>query len=303
MILVGCNNVDYQVIDNVIYLNEVFENGLVKVIVDFENVIIIILIVCVGQFVIENVIVVLMVDFFIFKEYNEVNEILYEVFFEQYFIYDKEIKIVVGDVSVIFSEFRVKFYLNENGELYVILVFFIEIQGLVFIIGFLLKFIILLDKLLIQFVLFMNMINVVKFVKDELWGVIINEWLFEVWVQMDGFDINNQVIFNLGSSDYEVYICFGDVMIFYNLLQVKIFGSQVNMVILFEKNKWYYLVFVYNFFGLLLIYINGVFDVILQIKGGLVRFDKMNMVLSGSYFCNNCQMVQVCFWKSVISQM
>lgn len=50
------------------------------------------------------------------------------------------------------------------------------------------------------------------------------------------------------------------------------------------------------------IYINGVLDVTLQTKGGPVRFDKMNMVSSGSYFRNNCQMAQVRLWKSAISQ-
>ena len=54
---------------------------------------------------------------------------------------------------------------------------------------------------------------------------------------MDGFDINNQAIFNSGSSDHEVYIRFGDAMIPYNSLQVKTLGSQVNTVTLFEKNK------------------------------------------------------------------
>lgn len=138
--------------------------------------------------------------------------------------------------------------------------------------------------------------------KDELWGVTTNEWSLEAWVQMDGFDINNQAIFNSGSSDHEVYIRFGDAMIPYNSLQVKTLGSQVNTVTLFEKNKWYHLAFVYNSSGLLSIYINGVLDVTLQTKGGPVRFDKMNMVSSGSYFRNNCQMAQVRLWKSAISQ-
>ena len=38
MILAGCNDADYQVIDNAIYLNEASENGSAKVTVDPENV-------------------------------------------------------------------------------------------------------------------------------------------------------------------------------------------------------------------------------------------------------------------------
>ena len=135
-----------------------------------------------------------------------------------------------------------------------------------------------------------------------MWGVTTNEWSLEAWIQMDGFDINNQAIFNSGSKDHEVYIRFGDAMIPYNSLQVKTLGSQVNTVTLFEKDKWYHLAFVYNSSGLLSIYINGVLDVTLQTKGGPVRFDTMNMVSSGSYFRNNCQMAQVRLWKTAISQ-
>ena len=82
---------------------------------------------------------------------------------------------------------------------------------------------------------------------------------------------------------------------------MKTLGSQVNTVTLFEKNKWYHRAFVYNSSGLLSIYINGVLDVTLQTKGGPVRFDKMNMVSSGSYFRNDCQMAQVRLWKSAIA--
>ena len=302
MILAGCNDADYQVIDNAIYLNEASENGSAKVTVDPENVTTTTLTVRVGQPVTENVTAVLTVDPSILKEYNEANETSYEVLPEQYFTYDKEIKIAAGDVSAIPSEFRVKPYSNENGELYAIPVSLTEIQGPVSTIGLSSKFIILLDKPLIQSVPFMNTTNAVKPAKDELWGVTTHEWSLEAWVQMDGFDINNQAIFNSGSSDHEVYIRFGDAMIPYNSLQVKTLGSQVNTVTLFEKNKWYHLAFVYNSSGLLSIYINGVLDVTLQTKGGPVRFDKMNMVSSGSYFRNNCQMAQVRLWKSAISQ-
>ena len=107
MILAGCNDADYQVIDNAIYLNEASENGSAKVTVDPENVTTTTLTVRVGQPVTENVTAVLTVDPSILKEYNEANETSYEVLPEQYFTYDKEIKIAAGDVSAIPSEFRV----------------------------------------------------------------------------------------------------------------------------------------------------------------------------------------------------
>lgn len=75
MILAGCNDADYQVIDNAIYLNEASENGSAKVTVDPENVTTTTLTVRVGQPVTENVTAVLTVDPSILKEYNEANEL------------------------------------------------------------------------------------------------------------------------------------------------------------------------------------------------------------------------------------
>ena len=206
MILAGCEDADYRVIDNAIYLNEASENGSAKVTVDPENVTTTTLTVRMGQPVAGDVTAVLTIDPSILKEYNEANETSYEVLPEQYFSYDKEIKIQAGDVSAVPSEFKVKPYSNENGELYAIPVSLTEIQGPVSTIGLSSKFIILLDKPLIQSVPFMNTTNAVKPSKEGLWGVTTNEWSLEAWVQMDGFDINNQAIFNSGSKDHEVYI-------------------------------------------------------------------------------------------------
>ena len=89
MILAGCNDADYQVIDNAIYLNEASENGSAKVTVDPENVTTTTLTVRVGQPVTENVTAVLTVDPSILKEYNEANETSYEVLPEQYFTYGR----------------------------------------------------------------------------------------------------------------------------------------------------------------------------------------------------------------------
>ena len=93
MILAGCEDADYRVIDNAIYLNEASENGSAKVTVDPENVTTTTLTVRMGQPVAGDVTAVLTIDPSILKEYNEANETSYEVLPEQYFSYDKEIKI------------------------------------------------------------------------------------------------------------------------------------------------------------------------------------------------------------------
>lgn len=134
--------------------------------------------------------------------------------------------------------------------------------------------------------------------KEKKWNESVTEYSLEFWVQMDGFRINNQAIFN--SED--IYIRFGDAMIDYDLLQIKTLGSQVNTVTHFSPNKWYHVAFVHDASGLLTIYINGVKDVTLQTKGGPLTFTFLEMVCSGStYFKNNCKLAQVRLWRKAIT--
>lgn len=62
MILAGCEDADYRVIDNAIYLNEASENGSAKVTVDPENVTTTTLTVRMGQPVAGDVTAVLTID-------------------------------------------------------------------------------------------------------------------------------------------------------------------------------------------------------------------------------------------------
>ncbi|WP_373844258.1 LamG domain-containing protein, partial [Bacteroides heparinolyticus] len=162
---------------------------------------------------------------------------------------------------------------------------------------------ILLDKALKQPVPVMDQSNKASTGKDM--NLTTAEWSIETWVWMDGFAINNQAIINSGSGKAgranEIYIRFGDAPIPYNSLQIKTLGSQVNTVTLFEPNKWYHLTITYDAGGLVTIYVNGEKDVTLQTKGGMVNFDQMELVTSGSWFRNTCKMGQLRLWKKAIT--
>lgn len=181
-----CDNVEYNVIDNVIYLEEfllfVFNN--MKLMVDGE-VMIILIIVCLGQVVGENVIGIIEIDFVILMEYNEKYFIIYEVLLEKFLFYNKNFEIKVGEIVVEVIIFMIKNFFNDNGELYVVFVCMKVVEGVVFIIGEFDYYIILLDKVLIQLVFFMNILNVVGI--SMLFGFFFFEWFIEIWVWMDGF--------------------------------------------------------------------------------------------------------------------
>jgi hypothetical protein len=130
------------------------------------------------------------------------------------------------------------------------------------------------------------------------WGLELGEWSLEFWVWMDGFSINNQALFD---SD-EIYVRFGDAPIPYNLLQVKLRGTQVNTVTPFVPRVWAHVALTYDAAGLFSIYVNGVRDVTLQTKGGAVPVNYLQMICSGAtYFRNNCQMAQIRFWNRCIT--
>lgn len=230
--------------------------------------------------------------------FDAANSTSYEVLPENYYTFNKDVKIKAGDVSAEATNFSIKPYATPNGESYAIPIAINVTKGNVSTIGTSGKYLILLNQPLIQAVPVMNWKNHPSTDKEKKWNESVTEYSLEFWVQMDGFRINNQAIFN--SED--IYIRFGDAMIDYDLLQIKTLGSQVNTVTHFLPNKWYHVAFVHDASGLLTIYINGVKDVTLQTKGGPLTFTFLEMVCSGStYFKNNCKLAQVRLWRKAIT--
>lgn len=297
-LMTGCDNADYKILDNAIYFSEAGNTNFKKITADPENITTTSLNIRLAEALTEDVEATIVVDPSILEEYNTTNSTSYEVLPEKYYAFDKEIKIKAGDVSTEATNFSIKPYVTPNGESYAIPISISVTKGNISTIGTSGKYLILLNQPLIQAVPVMNWKNHPSTDKEKKWNESVTEYSLEFWVQMDGFKINNQAIFN--SED--IYIRFGDAMIDYDLLQIKTLGSQVNTVTHFLPNKWYHVAFVHDSSGLLTIYINGVKDVTLQTKGGPLAFTFLEMVCSGStYFKNNCKLAQVRLWRKAIT--
>lgn len=296
--ITGCDNADYKILNNAIYFSEAENGGFEKITADPENVTVASLNIRLAEALTEDVEATLVIDPSILEEYNAANSTTYEVLPDKYYTFNKDIKIKAGDISAEATNFSIKPYATPNGESYAIPVAINITKGNISTIGTSGKYLILLNQPLIQPVPVMNWKNHPSSDKEKKWNESVSEYSLEFWVQMDGFRINNQAIFN--SED--IYIRFGDAMIDYDLLQIKTLGSQVNTVTHFLPNKWYHVAFVHDASGLLTIYINGVKDVTLQTKGGSLTFTFLEMVCSGStYFKNNCKLAQVRLWRKAIT--
>jgi len=296
--MAGCDNADYKILNNAIYFSESENGGFEKITADPENVTTTSLNIRLAEALMEDVEATLVVEPAILEEYNAANSASYEVLPEAYYTFDKEVRIKAGEVSAAVTRFSIQPYSTPNGESYAIPVAIQVKKGNISTIGTSGKYLILLNQPLIQAVPVMNWRNHPSTDKEKKWNESVTEYSLEFWVQMDGFRINNQAIFN---SD-EIYIRFGDAMIDYDLMQIKTLGSQVNTVTHFMPNKWYHVAFVHDTSGLLTIYINGVKDVTLQTKGGALPFTFLEMVCSGvSYFKNNCKLAQVRLWRKAIT--
>lgn len=303
----GCKDANYDTIDNGLYIKEAFDSkGLMssKITVDAEDVTVT-LTPSLSRMLGADVNVRLEIDQTVLDSYNEANASSYQVLPAEYYTMPSEGVIQAGFTSGESMIVTVKPFESEDGAQYALPLRVVSSQ-----VGSLptsSKYLVLCDKPLIQSTPYMNYRSHLKCEPlDEgsdngmakTWGLNLSEWSLEFWVWMDGYAINNQALFD---SD-EIYIRFGDAMIDYDLLQIKLRGTQVNTVTHFSPNTWTHVAFTYDTAGLLTIYVNGVKDVTLQTKGGAVPVNYLQMVCSGvQYFRNNCMMAQIRFWNKCIT--
>ena len=134
------------------------------------------------------------------------------------------------------------------------------------------------------------------------WGITCAQWTLEAWVYIDGFNKNNQALFNTGANGNKIYIRYGDANRPYNYLNIKTWGTQDNTDKNLEKDTWYHWAFVFDGTNLT-IYRNGEMDrKYTTTPLATSRFDYFQMISSGSYFVDNCCMSQVRLWSIARSQ-
>lgn len=165
------------------------------------------------------------------------------------------------------------------------------------------QYIYLLQKPLIVSVPVMNgRSGLVDAAPEADWGVTCTQWTLEAWVYIDGFNKNNQALFNIGSEDNTIYIRYGDANTPYNYLNIKTWGTQDNTAKDLVKDTWYHWAFVFDGANIL-IYRNGELDRKYATTAlATSRFDYFEMISSGSYFVDNCSMSQVRLWSVARSQ-
>lgn len=139
---------------------------------------------------------------------------------------------------------------------------------------------------------------------DKKWGAAVDTYTLEAWVRMSNFNRNNQAIFNVQANN-KLYVRFGDANGPYNYLQVKAHGDGgTDTDRDWNPNQWYHVAIVYNG-SELIIYRDGKRVAGKQVpapKGGMV-IDGLQMVSSSSfYFPAECAMSQVRLWNYARSE-
>lgn len=304
-LVISCKNADYKVIDNRIYISSAANSSEKAETITMNNGADIKILVRLAKKVSEDVEVEVKLTPSLLDNYNKENSSEYLPVPNFSLPGQAKVLIPAGEISAIYT-IRVEDF-ETNGNRYALGV---ELGGV-------LKgnieradsqsrFIYLLAKPLHVSVPEMSGSNSqVNALPTDKWGINTNQWSLECWTKMSAYSINNQAIFNTGSSDHEIYIRFGDANRPYNYLQIKTLGGQIQTASNLEANKWYHWAFVYDG-NTLSIYRDGELDVKFQPpapSGGSVRFDQFQMVSSGgTYFRDRCQMGQVRLWKKAITQ-
>lgn len=133
----------------------------------------------------------------------------------------------------------------------------------------------------------------------------LNEWSVEFRVNMSVLgtkigQMNNQALLSAGPT--ELYIRFGDAPIRGDVLQVKTHGTQINCRTQFNAKQWYHLAFVCSGTELR-IYVDGILDSTLALPGTPYNLKgHFTLCGSGSYLKADVMMSEFRFWSKAISQ-
>lgn len=132
------------------------------------------------------------------------------------------------------------------------------------------------------------------------WGFEVETWTFEAWIRMSGFSANNQGFFRSGTTNPgNIFMRFGDANGPFNYLQVKLFGGQVETAKDLVAGQWYHWAMVYDGTAFT-IYRNGTKDVSFTPSApASIVLEYVRFIDTGAaFFKDECTMSQVRFWKT-----
>ncbi len=303
MIFTGCNNAEYDIRDNSVYIAEATTAKTVNVAMETAGADVNIVVRLAKQLD-YDVTVSIGLDEGLIEDYNAKNSTEYALVPSEYFsISDASVTIPAGNISTTLEVHIDNF--DTKGKLYALPVVIENVtEGDISLSATQSQLLYLIAKPLIVSVPVMSGYTGegVKIRPDQDWGLYVEEWTIEAWIRMSAYSRNNQAIFGNGSKLTEVYIRFGDANAPYNYLQIKTLGGQVQTERDLIGDRWYHWAFVYD--GTTLsIYRDGELNIKFnppapQGPGGTVEFQSLTMIGSGStYFPDDCAMSQVRFWK------
>ncbi len=300
---VACEDAEYDVIDNMVYISEAAPNnaanqqvGSLTVKGDTETS----FTVRMARAIDNDVKATVDIDPSIVETYNKMNGANYLVLPSEYISFEKEVVIPAGSITAAPTKVMVKSYDTPNGEAYAIPFRVTSAEGapLAAVTS---QWMLLLDKPLIQPVPVFTSRHVPHSdVENNPWNLTTSDWTIETLLNMSSFNINNQAIFNFNATS-EIYIRFGDAGKDFNMLQIKHNGSQVDSKCRFDAGAWYHIAFVSSG-GTVTLYVNGEPDVTVNAAPS-ITINGMQLASSGSqYFRASAQYAQVRLWSKGLTQ-
>lgn len=301
--LIGCEDADYQPIENLLYINEAASNN--KFTQQTETLTITgktttSLTVRLAQAIDRDVHITLGIAPKYADAYNSENGTSYTIIPEQYLTFTTETTIAAGQIASSPVVLTIDEFSTDNGEAYCIPLEIVSSDAPVATTKTSSHILYLLTKPLLQKVPEMTASTLPAGVGN--WGISTSEWTLEGWIWMSAFPINNQAFWNAAvSQGTEIYCRFGDAAVPFNQIQIKTGGSEMQSNTVFTPETWYHVACTYGN-NTLTLYVNGALDNSKEIEVANYVIDNLQLCSSGSYWKCNGRQAQIRFWRKALSQ-
>lgn len=312
--LCGCDDADYKVIDDAIYLSEAYSSSSKKIAIDTEASVAVTATVRATQAVANDIKATLDVSEKALDVYNKRNGTNYILLpADKYSFSEKEVTIQAGKVSAGVASVTIQPMTQEmldSGNKYALPIGITRTDGKV--LDSMQDMIYIMDPVIITSVPVLTGSKPATLNMTKDYNV--SQWSLEFRVNMSVLgtevgELNNQALFSAGpgaghdAKDGEIYIRFGDAPIAGNILQIKTQGTQINCSTPFNAKQWYHLAFVCDG-PTLTIYVDGKVEATLDLPNTplLLVHDSFGICGGGSYLKANVMMSELRFWTTAIPQ-
>ena len=311
LILSACNNAEYDIIKNSVYLADA-ESGISKKVLVDDNGGSTTLSVRMANKSNAEVKVSIVASEEALNLYNSKNGTNYVMLpQENYTFSEQDLNIPanhIGAEPVVINIKPLSEELIESGNTFAIPVTIASVTNGPAILGGTESFLYIIDQVITTSVPVVNRTNNLKMTMRQDYAL--TEWAVEFRVNIDrlgagiGQD-NNQAMFGAfapDGMDGEIYSRFGDAPIKGTIFQLKNQGTQFNSVTEFKTNTWYHLAIV-NDGTKIKFYINGRLDIEIDSPGKVTNLgkDKFNFG-NTDYLRANVMVSEMRFWTKAISQ-